>query len=171
MNKKFVSYEQALILKNLGFKDFCKAYYLYADPDFLIKTKGSLKDLNENIVLAPTIKQALNWLIDSFNIIMVYKTNKLNKKAKVSLSFYNQGVESFTIKNQRHFLKKLLLIFEKETKLPLSDTTVILSEASDILSEKQVNKLNVAIRWYVKQHLKKFRKIGVSYEKYIKDYL
>ena len=66
MEKEFVLYEQALVLKELGFNEPCLASYFHA---------GKRLDICEYInhgeytVLAPTFSQAFRWFREKYNLI------------------------------------------------------------------------------------------------------
>jgi len=61
MNKEFVSYEQALALKELGFDEPCLSYYEGESFSYhLATTKGS----DGYIISAPLYQQALRWFRD-----------------------------------------------------------------------------------------------------------
>jgi hypothetical protein len=66
MNKEFVSYEQAVALKELGFGEPCLGTYYYA---------GKRLDISEYInhgkytVLAPLKQQVLRWFREKYGLI------------------------------------------------------------------------------------------------------
>ena len=62
MTKEFVTYEQALELKQLGFNDQCIASYNYEDLD-IREFIGN----EECLLLAPTFSQAFRWFRDKYN--------------------------------------------------------------------------------------------------------
>jgi hypothetical protein len=81
MNTEFVSYEQALELKELGFDDPCFGYYAlaevrdYKNNGLHIRNEIVLNTLNgyrkyddESQTLAPTFSQAFRWFRDKHNI-------------------------------------------------------------------------------------------------------
>lgn len=79
MNKEFIPYEEALALKELGFKDHCicayndskillahypqKCFYGYNTSDCI-----GLDGLNEYEILAPLYQQAFRWFREKYKI-------------------------------------------------------------------------------------------------------
>jgi hypothetical protein len=81
MNTEFVTYEQALKLKELGFDELCFGYYQmteiynFGDGGFKIKSDMLLNTLNglgrhnsNDIIDAPLNQQAVKWFLDKFNL-------------------------------------------------------------------------------------------------------
>jgi hypothetical protein len=62
MNKEFIPHEQALELKELGFKEECSAHYL-DDDDLELKWKiyRNLSFNTNNCLQAPLYQQAFRW--------------------------------------------------------------------------------------------------------------
>lgn len=93
-SKNFVTYEQALVLKELGFNENCSHYYendelvashelFYADEyyfreEYIISVDTLSMNFNDNSydnanrLSAPTLEQAQNWLKDNKNIYPFY---------------------------------------------------------------------------------------------------
>ena len=82
MEKEFVKYEQALALKELGFKKECFGYY-DKDGDFYTVAVGKL--LN-----APLYQQAFRWFRNKHNIItqIIYCTEKLEHISPEEVGYY-----------------------------------------------------------------------------------
>jgi hypothetical protein len=81
MNKDFISYEQALALKELGFDEPCLAYYdkdgdflsdigINEDIDNLYRNSYFVmyKDFSESEYTAPLYQQAFRWFREKHNI-------------------------------------------------------------------------------------------------------
>lgn len=67
MNKEFVPYEEALALKELGFDEFCFAWYV--SENYGLEFGGVVKDeLIRDAVLAPTFSQAFRWFREKYNL-------------------------------------------------------------------------------------------------------
>ena len=70
MKEHYVTYEQAVKLKELGFKDKCNAYYWTEDKAFectnSIIHKNS--DTCQTVVMAPLLWQAQKWLREKHNL-------------------------------------------------------------------------------------------------------
>jgi hypothetical protein len=91
MNKEFISYEQALELKDLGFDEPCLAFY---NGKFLESTdydfdNGTSKDIGLCIV-APLYQQAFRWLHEQLDMKGVmpitdleYRSQMLNNLIKM----------------------------------------------------------------------------------------
>lgn len=72
MEKEFVTYEQALKLKKLGFFESCFGWYNY--EDLQVFGRDSLLDSyagEEKRPLAPTYQQAFTWILDMHNLYSV----------------------------------------------------------------------------------------------------
>ena len=65
MNKEFITYEQALALKELGFNEPCFGWW-FADEKMLI-TQAIKKTNSKGIILALTYSQAFRWFRDKFD--------------------------------------------------------------------------------------------------------
>ena len=77
MNKEFVNYEQALALKELGFNEFCFAYY----KD--IKGEKVLLDDSMNFdgeCDAPLYQQAFRWLIEEYSVYGIIHITNISKE-------------------------------------------------------------------------------------------
>jgi hypothetical protein len=84
LEKDFVPYEEALVLKELGFDELCLGYYtIYSDGEVKLFTS----DKGFRNLEAPTFSQAFRWfrykywytaliLCDSFQIVMQLSTSK-----------------------------------------------------------------------------------------------
>jgi hypothetical protein len=70
MEKEFISYEQALALKELGFDEICLAYYdENKEHYYFISPYLNINDDNVNtIVLAPLYQQAFRWFRGKYNL-------------------------------------------------------------------------------------------------------
>ena len=68
MKKEFISYEEALALKELGFNEKCAAHYLDED-DLELKWEiyRNLSFNTDNCVQAPLYQQAFRWFREKFN--------------------------------------------------------------------------------------------------------
>jgi hypothetical protein len=68
MKKEFIPYEQALALKELGFKEKCAAHYL-GDDDIELKWEiyRNLSINTNNCVQAPTYSQAFRFFREKYN--------------------------------------------------------------------------------------------------------
>lgn len=81
MKEHFLTYEQSLALKELGFNKPCLASYETAfsknNMDFQI---GYIIDGSKNYVLAPTFSQAFKWLRDNHNLIGLIEGGYDNNK-------------------------------------------------------------------------------------------
>ena len=66
MDKEFISYEEALILKELGFNEPCFGYYRDSDGQLFPYTyyEGQFDDLT----LAPLYQQAFRWFREKYKI-------------------------------------------------------------------------------------------------------
>ena len=67
MENQFVSYEQALELKELGFNEPCFGWW-FVDEKMLFIEK-SKKSTSDNILQAPLKQQVFKWFREKYNII------------------------------------------------------------------------------------------------------
>jgi hypothetical protein len=68
MNKEFISYEQALALKELGFDEPCFGYY-NIDPQLKTPAFNMVKPFEHEWCLpTPTYSQAFRWFRQKYNI-------------------------------------------------------------------------------------------------------
>jgi hypothetical protein len=67
MEKEFVTYEQALALKELGFDEPCFGWW-FVDEKMLFIEK-SKKSTSDNILQAPLKQQVLRWFREKYNIL------------------------------------------------------------------------------------------------------
>ena len=86
IEKEFVPYEEALVLKELGFDERCFAVYF--NPTQQLYFDKNINEFNKDVrTLAPTFSQAFRWfrykywytaliLCDSFQIVMQLSTSK-----------------------------------------------------------------------------------------------
>jgi hypothetical protein len=84
MTKEFISYEQALELKDLGFDEPCLAFY---NGKFLESTdydfdNGTSKDIGLCIV-APLYQQAFRWLHEQLDMKGVMPTTDLEYRSQM----------------------------------------------------------------------------------------
>ena len=70
MNKEFIPYEQALAIKELGFKEECSAHYL-DDDDLELKWKiyRNLSFNTNNCLQAPLYQQAFRFFREKYNLL------------------------------------------------------------------------------------------------------
>jgi hypothetical protein len=109
MNKEFIPYEQALELKELGFKEECAAHYLDVD-DLELKWKiyRNLSFNTNNCLQAPLYQQAFRWLL-----VLVNKDKHFTNKWTISYnedyySLFLGGCNMEVFKAELECLKKLI---------------------------------------------------------------
>lgn len=78
MKNNFLNYKQSLKLQNLGFSEDCFGYFENKDR-FIY---GGVYSSNNNIILAPTHKQAIDFLLEIEN----------NKKFEIKMYKFFEGV-------------------------------------------------------------------------------
>mgnify|MGYP006392935517 CR=1 FL=1 len=66
MEKEFVSYEQALVLKELGLKEDCLASYYHAGKRLGI---GEYINHGNYTILAPLKQQVFRWFREKYNLL------------------------------------------------------------------------------------------------------
>jgi hypothetical protein len=101
MNKEFVPYEQALELKELGFKEECAAHYLDVD-DLELKWKiyRNLSINTNNCLQAPLYQQAFRWFREKYNIQATIEPTKDQHRFELGFNYWiwdtKTGEEWFT---------------------------------------------------------------------------
>lgn len=88
MNKQFVSYQQALTLKELGFKEPCFGWYNWTGKDLSLKD-NSYVDIDPTP--APTFSQAFEFFRDKYSLHIVVNIgiphDNLNNSKKTQYFF------------------------------------------------------------------------------------
>ncbi len=115
MNKEFIPYEQALALKELGFKEECSAHFLDVD-DLELKWKiyRNLSFNTNNCLQAPLYQQAFRWLL-----VLVNKDKHFTNKWTISYnedyySLFLGGCNMEVFKAELECLKKLIEIVKNK---------------------------------------------------------
>jgi hypothetical protein len=130
MNKEFIPYELALELKELGFDEYCFAWYDSEDQEILNydNTRNSCGWLNGNDCTAPTYSQSFRWFREKHDIDIYIDIRFLKhddgislKKYKVLIPFPNElfiDVGLFTKHEEAELecLKKLIEIVKGGNK-------------------------------------------------------
>jgi hypothetical protein len=83
MNKEFVSYQIALKLKELGFKEQCFSFYdiekkLYASEGYY---KIGYNVLNEEVI-APLYQQVFRWFREKYGLEIILRPDAINAPEK-----------------------------------------------------------------------------------------
>ena len=69
MKKKFIPYEQALALKELGFDEPCFGYYTGDTMHFVLRPLMlRANELESYVVTAPLYQQAFRWFREKYNV-------------------------------------------------------------------------------------------------------
>jgi hypothetical protein len=69
MNKEFITYEQALALKELGFDESCLGHYDNPENSVWITDSPPYYAIKENVCLAPLYQQAFRWFREKYKIV------------------------------------------------------------------------------------------------------
>jgi hypothetical protein len=69
MESNFVPYEQALILKELGFDEPCFSFYIDVDKFLYTNQKWLNYNLNDKRISAPLYQQAFRWFREKHNLV------------------------------------------------------------------------------------------------------
>jgi hypothetical protein len=127
IEKDFIPYEEALVLKELGFDERCFAVYF--NPTQQLYFDKYINEFNKDVrTLAPTFSQAFRWfreqywytaliLCDSFQIVMQLSTSKtLDSKTGEYIANYStqtyhkeEGLKSYD-ESELACLKQLIEI-------------------------------------------------------------
>ena len=69
MEKEFIPYEQALTLKELGFREHCAAFYSTEEElCFKWESNGNMSLHLLRLIQAPTFSQAFRWFREKYNL-------------------------------------------------------------------------------------------------------
>jgi hypothetical protein len=127
MNKEFVSYEIALKLKELGFKEQCFSFYdiekkLYASEGYY---KIGYNVLNEEVI-APLYQQVFRWFREKYDIDISINTiyskynENISKKYRVFIDnktvFSNVGFYDTYEEAQKECIMYLISIIKIQVK-------------------------------------------------------
>lgn len=87
LENEFVPYEQALVLKELGFDEECFLYIYTGDTgnnvDHIIETKPSLAknhNLDSLCISKPTFSQSFRWFREKYNLLVSPKINEFHDR-------------------------------------------------------------------------------------------
>jgi hypothetical protein len=118
MNKEFISYEQALELKQLGFNEPCFGWYILEDDGavpMLVPEKCPKQDIG--LCLAPTFSQAFRWVREKYKIrfFIQYGMSDLGEFFKVIFPNEGQRTTSYDSYEEAELacLNKLIEIVKK----------------------------------------------------------
>ena len=96
MEKEFVTYEQALSLKELGLREDVLAWY---DTENKLLNTGSLWQLFKNdddVVLAPLKQQVFRWFREQYNIIGIIEGGYTDGKNVFSYVIWQESDDDWT---------------------------------------------------------------------------
>ena len=125
MKNEFIPYEQALVLKELGFDEPCFGGY-YSNQDnvnlwFFKEAKNSDRDerVREGFATAPTYSQAFRWFREKYGLCLVIKPIS-DTRFDLGYSLLKNGltIRSYTTyeKAELACLKKLIELSNQTTK-------------------------------------------------------
>jgi hypothetical protein len=108
MNKEFIPHEQALELKELGFKEECSAHYL-DDDDLELKWKiyRNLSFNTNNCLQAPLYQQAFRFFREKYGVHM-YPTKFDETKWWIEWGMWTSKVFNTFEEAELECLKKLI---------------------------------------------------------------
>lgn len=78
MEKEFVSYEQSVALKELGFNEMCFGFYSNSVLE-LMKCKNGEPWMGNGAVAAPLKQQAFRWFRENYNLSPNIWSGKINQ--------------------------------------------------------------------------------------------
>ncbi len=100
MEKEFVNYEQALVLKELGFNEECLYYYNIDRKLFQVYNKYKINDTFKNsdedlniMLSAPLYQQAFRWFREKYEL--EYNITKQIEEDEFGLVIQYMGVEDW----------------------------------------------------------------------------
>lgn len=132
MKELFIPYEQAIILKELGFNEECLAFYLFEDINHLMingEDDMYYDSSSTNLTLAPLYQQVFRWFREKFGLSseihlkmsngkrkIWYNINELDSRLVKSMYFKNYPKGFFKTYEEAELacLKKLILIVKNK---------------------------------------------------------
>jgi hypothetical protein len=97
MNKEFIPYELALELKELGFDEYCFAWYDSEDQEILNydNTRNSCGWLNGNDCTAPTYSQAFRFFREKYGLNSHIHQEKRNNYSYCCGQGYSDEIDGY----------------------------------------------------------------------------
>lgn len=115
MEKDFTPYEQAMALKELGFREECSAYYSNQEElCFKWKTYGNMSTHSLRLIQCPTFSQAFRWFREKYDCHHTIQHNKKYVGIAYS-SVVNFSIDEFNTyeESELECLKKLIEMVKK----------------------------------------------------------
>ena len=100
MEKEFIPYEQALALKELGFREHCAAFYSTEEElCFKWESNGNMSLHLLRLIQAPTFSQAFRWFREKYSLYSHVREsysfdNTLEFVSQINGSYVNRGISS-----------------------------------------------------------------------------
>ena len=127
MEKEFIPYEQALALKELGFREHCAAFYSTEEElCFKWESNGNMSLHLLRLIQTPTFSQAFRWFREKYSLYSHVREsysfdNTLEFVSQINGSYVNRGISSSTSVNsfetyeeaELECLKKLIEIVKE----------------------------------------------------------
>ncbi len=86
MEKEFISYEQALILKELGFNEPCFGWW-FVDEKMLFIEK-SKKSTSDNILQAPLKQQVFEWFREKYGYCVSIRKRYFQTDGRIEYNYF-----------------------------------------------------------------------------------
>ena len=137
MDKEFISYEQALALKELGFNEPCMAIYYSKDKSFSWHhhkdhtNDESALDSGKFNISAPLYQQAFRWFRNKYHIYAEISILNISKEQGVDCELI---IKPLSDKNGIAEYYKILGVFEYDVAEQIS-----LNELIEIVKNKKTN--------------------------------
>lgn len=123
MNKEFIPYEQALELKELGFREKCAAFY-QADGEFVFGGYYQCGDIPMLFADAPLYQQAFRWFRENYLLLTsifmyrdmngyIFKIDRLENDG-ILLKYQSEELEDTYEEAELACLKKLIEIVKNK---------------------------------------------------------
>ena len=100
MEKEFVTYEQALSLKELGFDEKCLTYYyneiLVFTPIPSLNTNSFWVGKDNNFITVPLKQQVFRWFREKYNIIGIIEGGYTDGKNVFSYVIWQESDDDWT---------------------------------------------------------------------------
>lgn len=123
MEKDFIPYEQALALKELGFRERCAAFYSTEEElCFKWESNGNMSLHLLRLIQAPTFSQAFRWFREKHNLdVVIQKMWRWSLNYNPKETFYTYQLFNFTLdrESEEYILKDTALAYKthEETEL------------------------------------------------------
>jgi hypothetical protein len=122
MRKEFVTYEQALALKELGFDEPFKPFntFYYRNGNLCEANEDAVIYFNSEVILAPLKQQAFRWFREKYNLVFNFISYSIVKPGEYhwSITWNDEAKATGAVKTyeeaEEACLNKLILMIKNQ---------------------------------------------------------